>query len=98
MDVPTRIAVEDGDAVVIEWEDGGVSNLTARDLRAACSCATCREPAGQEATKRVLAGEVGISAAHLVGGYAVSFTFSPDGHGTGIFPYDVLRSLGGAAS
>lgn len=98
MDVPTRIAIEDGTAVVIEWEDGSETHLTAQDLRAACSCAACREPAGEQATQRALEGEVGILAAQLVGGYAVNFTFSPDGHGTGIFPYDVLRSLGGESS
>ena len=93
MDVPVRIAVEDGSRVVIEWETGSDSVIAARDLRAACVCAACREPSGEEATREVLEGEVGIIEAALVGGYAVTFTFSPDGHGTGIYPYDVLRSM-----
>ncbi|NNC75343.1 MAG: DUF971 domain-containing protein [Acidimicrobiia bacterium] len=93
MDVPVRISVEGGSQVVIEWETGSPSTISARDLRAACVCATCRETSGEEATRLVLEGDVGIVEAALVGGYAVTFTFSPDGHGTGIYPYDVLRSM-----
>ncbi|MBT8197129.1 MAG: DUF971 domain-containing protein [Acidimicrobiia bacterium] len=93
MDVPVRISVEGGSRVVIEWESGPASTISARDLRAACVCAACREPSGEEATQRVLEGDVGITEAALVGGYAITFTFSPDGHGTGIYPYDVLRSM-----
>ena len=35
-----------------------------------------------------------ITAARVVGSYAVSFTFSPDGHATGIFPFDLVRTVG----
>ncbi|MEE8457949.1 MAG: gamma-butyrobetaine hydroxylase-like domain-containing protein [Acidimicrobiia bacterium] len=30
----------------------------------------------------------------FVGAYAINLTFSPDGHTTGIYPYDLLRDLG----
>ncbi len=36
---------------------------------------------------------VTITDAALVGAYAVNFSFAPDGHQTGIFPFDRLRSL-----
>jgi DUF971 family protein len=95
--VPQRIEVDGGATVTLTWEDGSRSSFTAAELRGACQCATCREPAGEEATRLVLNGvaPVTIEAASLVGGYAVNFVFGPDGHGTGIFPFIELRHLAG---
>jgi DUF971 family protein len=49
-------------------------------------------------TTAVLAGPVAVTIAEakLVGGYAINFVFAPDGHGTGIYPFTGLRSLGEA--
>jgi DUF971 family protein len=93
--VPEKIEVEAGSTVTLTWEDGSVSVLSAPQLRAACQCASCREPAGEEATRLVLGGlePVTIREAGLVGGYAINFVFGPDGHGTGIFPFVELRAL-----
>lgn len=95
MDIPTRIEVEEGERMVLGWEDGSTTVLSARQLRAACQCATCRDPSGREATRRVLAGDqpVRIHEAYLVGAYAINLVFTPDGHGTGIFSFDMLRGL-----
>ena len=97
---PVRIEVDDKTTVTIEWDDHVTTKATAADLRGACMCAGCREPAGEQATAALLAGErpITIEEAKLVGGYAVSFVFGPDGHGTGIYPFDSLRTLGSAAS
>jgi DUF971 family protein len=94
--VPVRIEVEDQSRAVFTWEDDEQTTLTAPELRAACQCATCREPAGMERTRRVLQGPVPVTITdtRIVGGYALSFTFGPDGHGTGIYPYDRLYALG----
>jgi DUF971 family protein len=85
---------------VISWEDGTTSTLSAAQLRAACPCADCREPAGQSRTEQVLAGPepVTIAEARLVGSYAVNFVFTPDAHGTGIFPFRSLQALGESQS
>lgn len=85
----------DGGQVAITWEDDTITEFDAATLRGACLCATCREPAGEAATEAVLGGEepVTISASELVGGYAVRFTFQPDEHSTGIYPFTVLREL-----
>ena len=93
---PVRIEVVDGVTVVIEWDDGAISELAAPGLRAACQCAGCREPAGAAEIEALLGSPVPvtISDAKLVGGYAVSFTFGPDGHGTGIYPFAALYELG----
>lgn len=96
--VPETIEVEGGATVTLTWDDGTVSVLSARQLRAACQCASCREPAGEQATRLVLSGmePVTIQGAGLVGGYAINFVFGPDGHGTGIFPFAELWELDAA--
>ncbi len=98
MDVPERIEVDGGEIVVLSWSDGAVTRLSAAELRAACQCASCREPDGMRRTTEVLAGPnpVTIAEAKLVGGYAVNFVFAPEGHGTGIYPFTGLRELGDA--
>ena len=94
MDVPIRIEVKDGRTLVLSWDDGTDGDITADDLRGACPCASCGEPAGRRAIAGALgrADAIRIDDAHLVGAYALGVRFS-DGHATGIFPFDVLRAL-----
>jgi DUF971 family protein len=93
---PERIEVVDGSELVITWEDGTTSQLAAAGLRASCPCAGCREDPGRAQTQLVLGGPVPVTItnARLVGGYALSFEFAPDGHGAGIYPYEALYELG----
>lgn len=100
MEVPSRIEVLEGRKVELTWSDGRIDLIDASTLRAACECAGCREAAGIEATRLVMDAPelIGISEAKLVGAYAVGFTFTPDGHRTGIFPFDRLRALGDQAA
>ena len=92
---PLRIEVIEGRTVLLTWEDETSGEISAETLRAACMCATCREPSGEAATRAVLDGPVPvtINQAALVGGYAINFVFGPDGHGTGIFPYTTLHDM-----
>ena len=85
--------------MLLTWDDDATTTLSARQLRAACRCAGCREPAGVAQTTAVLDGPVPVTIAEtsLVGGYALSFVFAPDGHGTGIYSFDALRALGDAS-
>ncbi|OFW49201.1 MAG: hypothetical protein A2146_00190 [Actinobacteria bacterium RBG_16_67_10] len=90
METPVRIEVKPA-AIDLVWADGATTRLDASTLRAACPCAACKGAA----VPRVVAA--GILSARVVGDYALGITFAPDGHATGIFPYDLLRSLGDAA-
>ncbi len=92
---PQRIEVVEGARVEITWDDGTESSYGARDLRAACMCATCREPSGRAALDAILAGtdQVTIIDTSLVGGYALRFVFGPDDHGTGVYPLEDLRAM-----
>ncbi len=97
MDIPERIEVEEGAALVLTWPDGAVTTVAAPALRAACDCATCLGPDGR-ASWIGDAATVRILSASLVGAYAINFTFAPDDHHTGIYPFDRLRGLGEASA
>lgn len=91
---PAKIEVE-GATVRIEWDDGRHDVLPAPVLREACPCAGCRERRGAPVPDDAGSGQgTTVLGARLVGGYALSLTFGPDGHATGIFPFALLRSLG----
>ncbi|MGI9519380.1 MAG: DUF971 domain-containing protein [Pirellulaceae bacterium] len=90
--------------LAITWNDGLQQRIAYRRLRDSCPCATCRQPdppgQGQDAGGlRVLSAAetqpLDIVAMSPVGNYAYNIQFS-DGHNTGIFTYDHLRSLAAA--
>lgn len=95
MDIPERIEVEEGKTLILTWSDDSSTRVAAPALRAACECATCLGPEGTGSWIGD-AGAVRILDATLVGAYALNFTFAPDDHHTGIFPFDRLRALGAA--
>ena len=88
-----------GSELAISWSDGGESYLGLEALRRACPCASCQgEP---DALGRVVRPEVSLNERSFqllrfeaVGGYALQLHWG-DGHGTGIFSFDYLRSLRG---
>lgn len=80
-------------ALVLTWPDGAVTSVAAPALRAACECAICLNSLGTGASTGE-AASVRILEATLVGAYAINFTFAPDHHHTGIYPFDRLRALG----
>ena len=81
--------------MLLVWQDGTEQRLSARELRAACPCASCRVPEGAQRIAALLRGpiEVEIGDAKLVGSYAINLTFRPDGHRTGIFSFNYLQGL-----
>ena len=80
--------------MLLVWDNGTEQRFSARALRTACPCAACNEPEGARSLAVLLREpiEVKIGDAELVG-YGINLTFRPDGHRTGIFSYDYLRSL-----
>lgn len=89
---PTRIEVQQGTVLVIEWADGRTDSIDATTMRDACPCASCRN--SSVGSPRADAATCRISDVSLVGGYAINVVFAPDGHSTGIYPYPSLRDLG----
>jgi len=84
--------------ITIKWDDGHESIYFADHLRRNCPCASCAQDreSGQKKLFKILqspdSGEIKFTGWQWIGRYAVEFTFS-DGHNTGIFPYEFLRSL-----
>ncbi|MFW5947382.1 MAG: DUF971 domain-containing protein [Gemmatimonadota bacterium] len=92
---PERVEpTEDGQRLRIVWRDGHVSEYEPRAIRVACPCAGCVD----ELTGRPILDPAAVPAGIMpvaieyVGRYALKFTW-PDGHDTGIYPYDLLRRL-----
>lgn len=98
INAPTSL-YRDGDALGIRWNDGSVSEFTARFLRCSCPCAACVN----EWTGEKMLDESKIPATikplrlFSVGRYAMAIHWS-DGHKTGIYAYDYLKKLAEPAS
>lgn len=92
--------------MTIRWGDGHESVYPFDLLRKECPCALCgeeRRKRGEQQKKGGLSlavmqgpvvrvGDAQITDVQKVGHYALNFTWQ-DGHHTGIYTYDFLRSL-----
>ena len=81
----------------IEWQDGSVSALLARELRLACPCAICVDEHTGAALldPSTVPANITIQDVEPVGRYGLSFRWS-DGHRTGIFSWPRLKEIGEA--
>jgi len=95
---PTNLELSEDRLLIIHWSDGTKRRYTFGELRSACPCATCREKRSHPAPLLPVlsaseAQPLSINGMKPVGAYAYTIAFS-DGHDTGIFSYDLLKSLG----
>ena len=87
-----------GAEVAIRWADGAESFISFATLRAASPSAAVRgerDIFGHQYGGEVPKNYVGVEVTgwQRVGNYAIQFDFS-DGHRTGLYSYELLRSLG----
>jgi len=77
--------------VRITWNDGHVGDYPRKYLRGYCPCALCQ---GHEATtvRYIEVAGAEIEEIGAVGNYAIQFRWD-DGHNTGIYTFEHLRSL-----
>jgi DUF971 family protein len=98
-----RIHVSTGAGVDITWADGHQSHYDFAYLREECPCATCNDERGKKqafaaaapapsAVLPMFKPKPRAKSAAVMGNYAVQISFS-DGHSTGIYSYDHLRSI-----
>jgi len=107
---PKKINLKKDEKLELEWPDGSHTEFTVAVLRSACPCAMCKitrdhtdphdispKPPQKKPLLTVLpgnyAGKIVVVHASLVGNYALKLDFS-DGHDTGIYSFEYLRSLG----
>ena len=99
--MPTKLEKTEDRQLLITWSDGQTRRHMFSELRDACPCATCREKRKQTEQPAnllpVLSAEeaqpLDITGMKPVGSYAYTIAFS-DGHDTGIFSFELLRTLG----
>ncbi len=91
---PTQIQQHDDRTLAVDWADGAKSLLDVRALRLACSCAACVDEWSGAAllAPDSVPEDVMPRAIQSVGRYAIQIEWS-DGHSTGIYPFERLRSL-----
>lgn len=92
--------------IQIAWNDGVSSTIQSETLRKNCPCASCRERRGDTSHAKPLSGkrrglmviehskdiEIELQEIFGVGQYAVGFRWG-DGHDSGIYTFELLRSL-----
>jgi DUF971 family protein len=97
-----KVQVSTGQGVDIAWSDGHASHYDFAFLRDKCPCATCNDARNKKAEAASMAGglvtlpmfkpKATARSAKAVGNYAIHIDFS-DGHSTGIYSFDLLRTL-----
>src|SRR5262245_8625879 len=99
-----KVHVSSGAGIDIIWADGHACHFDFLYLRYACPCASCSDerrkkqeakfqaPATSGAELPLFKPKPRARSAKTVGNYALQIEFS-DGHSTGIYSYDYLRSI-----
>ena len=98
-----KVHVTSGAGVDVAWSDGHNSHYDFVYLREQCPCAMCNDEREKKAqVAPVVSSGLGVlpmykpkpkaRAAHAVGNYALRIDFS-DGHSTGIYSFDYLRTI-----
>jgi DUF971 family protein len=89
-----------GDELAIKWEDGSESFIALERLRKCCPCAGCKGEKDimgnlyKNPARPLSAQAFQLVRLDRVGGYAIQPIWA-DGHATGLFPFDLLKRLGG---
>jgi DUF971 family protein len=96
VDPPQSIDVTEESAIRIVWPGGPEVTIPAVRLRDACPCAGCvEEGTGKKLLNpATIPSDIRPLAIEPVGNYAVKVQWS-DGHNTGIYTWQVLRSASG---
>ena len=92
---PVSINKISDNVLTVKWSDDHESIYFADHLRKNCPCAVCEKERSHKNKVNDLktdADSITFAGWEMTGRYAVTFQFS-DGHKTGIFTYEKLRSL-----
>jgi DUF971 family protein len=98
-----HVAVSKSKGITIDWRDGFSRQIPNALLRDECPCATCTGAHGTEPQKTsysqpsadpfpMFKPRLAMQSVEPVGSYAIRIYWS-DGHNTGIYTWELLRSL-----
>jgi DUF971 family protein len=97
-----RVLITEGKGLEIDWSDGHKSVWPFAWLREACPCATCNDERAKSGRKPGQPKQTELlpmftppprpASAQAVGRYALQFNWL-DGHSSGIYSWDYLRSV-----
>lgn len=96
---PIGLRRRDPRTLSLLWEDGHRDDFDVRDLRLACHCALCvEETSGHKLLDpKTVRPDVSPRAISSIGNYAIGIDWN-DGHNSGIYSFEYLRSLGERAA
>lgn len=96
--IPQKIELRSRQELQITWSDGRTGTVRTYDLRVNCPCAQCVDEmtGARRLDPASVSREVWPQEIHPVGRYALNLVWS-DGHSSGIYTFDRLRELSGAA-
>lgn len=95
-DPPSNIRALQADQVLeVTWPDERVDRLAYHTIRSLCPCASCRD---EWTGRRILdpasiRPDLKLVGMENIGTYAVQLAWN-DGHSSGIFTWETLRSMG----
>lgn len=92
---PIGLRRRDARTLSVLWEDAHRDDFDVRDLRLACHCALCvEEMSGRKRLDpETVRPDVSPRVISSIGNYAIGIDWN-DGHNSGIYSFDHLRSLG----
>lgn len=92
--LPTELKQISPTELAISWTDGHQSLYHVRNIRLNCHCANCVDEWTREkrVTEESIPADIRPRKIESVGRYAFNIVWS-DGHDTGIYTFDQLRSL-----
>jgi DUF971 family protein len=91
---PVSVDVDRRSGVTVVWAGGERAAFDLRQLRVNCPCAECRERRrkGERVWPQATSPQpLRILDARLVGAFGICFDWN-DGHGTGIYTWEVLQA------
>lgn len=93
--VPEKIRLTKNQELIVRWDDKIESVIKLANLRRNCPCAICNSERDDRGTKYIplyTLEQLTIDKISQVGTYAISVNWK-DGHNTGIYEYNHLRSI-----
>jgi DUF971 family protein len=95
VEAPESIRAHQAEQVLeLAWGDLPATRVPYRTLRAACPCAACHDEWTGAALldPAAIRADLKLEGMEAVGSYAVRLVWN-DGHGSGLYTWDLLRSL-----